>query len=552
MGISENFLVNTKSFDPIIKALVEREGQPSIISEQLLEEMGYTNPSDLLVLHVLRGLDIIEQDKTPTDLYEKMVDPATTQEAVAEGVINGYGELFEREPNIHKLQPAEIQEALKEYFGDKKTDLILKYIANTFQKLVSFAGSKTIEKARNAYLEEKSIPIESEAVADTATGEEEEEQQQEERPDITETMSQESVKSRSVEEILFGDSPTSSENHNDQEADGQETTEESAEAKPSDKPGGSDSEEIEEEHAVEDAKNTVESPEAEAEPAAQTEEPEQAEAEDESEADEKQEEEKTKEASFESDIHEYTPDDEEEEEEQEVLEALNNSDKEDPSAAMTKFDLSNRKVQKAIVRRADLQYRLEYYPEALESVNAILSYFEDAEEAFLKDAVKKAVVRRVDILNKLDQEENLLPALNEVISRFSESSNESYYEHASMAMLQKAEILEQSDFDKESLLPLYDAIIERLEESPDPNVQDKVTDIFAKRLELLAQSGGRSEFLEALGTSIVRFKDAKRYRKYLEEAMFRKAELLEKMERNEQALDAYNAFLEEFGQAIEI
>jgi len=543
MGISENFLVNTKSFDPIIKALVEREGQPSIISEQLLEEMGYTNPSDLLVLHVLRGLDIIEQDKTPTDLYEKMVDPATTQEAVAEGVINGYGELFEREPNIHKLQPAEIQEALKEYFGDKKTDLILKYIANTFQKLVSFAGSKTIEKARNAYLEEKSIPIESEAGAGTATGEEE--QQLEARPDITETMSQDSVKSRSVEEILFGDSPTSGENHNDKEADGQETTEESAEAKPSDKPGNS--EEIEKEHAVEDAKNTVETPEAEAEPEAQTEEPEQAEAEDESESDEDE----SEEATFESEIHEYTPEDEEEEE-REVLEALNNSDKENPSADMTKFDLSNRKVQKAIVRRADLQYRLEYYPEALESVNAILSYFEDAEEAFLKDAVKKAVVRRVDILNKLDQEENLLPALNEVISRFSESSNESYYEHASMAMLQKAEILEQSDYEKEDLLPLYDAIIERLEESPDPNVQDKVTDIFAKRLELLAQSGGRSEFLEALGTSIVRFKDAKRYRKYLEEAMFRKAELLEKMERNEQALDAYNAFLEEFGQAIEI
>jgi len=543
MGISENFLVNTKSFDPIIKALVEREGQPSIISEQLLEEMGYTNPSDLLVLHVLRGLDIIEQDKTPTDLYEKMVDPATTQEAVAEGVINGYGELFEREPNIHKLQPAEIQEALKEYFGDKKTDLILKYIANTFQKLVSFAGSKTIEKARNAYLEEKSIPIESEAGAGTATGEEE--QQQEARPDITETMSQDSVKSRSVEEILFGDSPTSGENHNDKEADGQETTEESAEAKPSDKPGNS--EEIEKEHAVEDAKNTVETPEAEAEPEAQTEEPEQAEAEDESESDEDE----SEEATFESEIHEYTPEDEEEEEEREVLEAFN-SDKENPSADMTKFDLSNRKVQKAIVRRADLQYRLEYYPEALESVNAILSYFEDAEEAFLKDAVKKAVVRRVDILNKLDQEENLLPALNEVISRFSESSNESYYEHASMAMLQKAEILEQSDYEKEDLLPLYDAIIERLEESPDPNVQDKVTDIFAKRLELLAQSGGRSEFLEALGTSIVRFKDAKRYRKYLEEAMFRKAELLEKMERNEQALDAYNAFLEEFGQAIEI
>lgn len=545
MGISENFLVNTKSFDPIIKALVERDGVPSTISEQVLEEMGYTNPSDLLVLHVLRGLDIIGQDKTPTDLYEKMTDPDTTQEAIAEGVIKGYGELFEQNPDIHKLQTGDVQELLKEYFGDKKTDLIIKYIANTFQKLVSYAGGKNIEKARNAYLEAKSIPVESKTEADSTT------EEQEARPDISETMSQESVKSRSVEEILFGDTPASSENHKEKETAGQETAEESTEAKTPDEP--EDSVEIEEEPAIEEDKDTVESPEAEAEPAAQSEEPKLAEAgaEDESESSE----EESEEATFESEIHEYTPEDEDEDEdekEEKILEAMSSSDKEAQSETMAKFDLSNRKVQKALVRRADLQYRLEYYPEALDSVNAILSYFDNADEAFLKNAVKEAVIRRVDILNKLDQKENLLPALNEVISRFSESGNDRYYHHASMAMLQKAEILEQSDFDQESLLPLYDAIIERLEESSNPSVQDKVTDIFAKRLELLAQSGGRSEFLEALGTSIVRFKDAQRYRKYLEDAMFRKAELLEKMERNEEALDAYNAFLEEFGQAIEI
>jgi hypothetical protein len=34
--------------------------------------------------------------------------------------------------------------------------------------------------------------------------------------------------------------------------------------------------------------------------------------------------------------------------------------------------------------------------------------------------------------------------------------------------------------------------------------------------------------------------------------MFRKAELLERMDRYEEALDAYTSFLNEFGQAIEI
>lgn len=530
MGISENFLVNTKSFDPIIKALVERSDQPETISDQLLEKMGYNNPSDLLVLHVLRGLDIIAQDKTPTDLYLKMVDPKTTKEAIARGVINGYGELFEQKPDIHKMLPGEIQEELKEYFGDKKTDLIIKYIANTFQKLVSYAGFQNVEKARNAYLEEKSIPVESDAPPAEARTEESS------SPDIADTMSQDSVKSRSVEEILFGDSPPDNGNHKD--PGGEEHMEPEAEPEESlskdetPSEGEDEPEEIEETEAVTSEELEVEM---------------------ESEADDAEEVLQDEEPVFESDIQEYKP--EEGDVEQEEAEEINSKkleERRDQSPATTNFDLSNRRVQKALIRRADLQYKLEYYPEALESIKLILSYFDDADEAVLREAVKNAVIQRVEILNKLDKKEGLLPALNEVINRFSESGYERYYRHASMAMLQKTELLEESDYDREDLLPLYDAIIERLEESSDVSVQDKVTDIFAKRLELLAQSGGRSEFLEALGTSIVRFKDAKRYRKYLEEAMFRKAELLEKMERNEEALDAYNAFLEEFGQAIEI
>lgn len=533
MGISENFLVNTDSFNPIIKALVEREDHPQKISDQMLEDMGYTNPSDLLVMHVLRGLEIIDDEKQPTDLYYKMVDAETTKEALAEGVLKGYGELFERKPEIHKMPPDELRDELKEYFGDKKTDLIIKYIANTFQKLVSYAGYKNIEKARIAYLEKQSIPVKSTA----STSEEND------RPDISDSITQDSVKSRSMEEILFGDTPP--------EADESQEETESREA--------AEAEHQEATEAGEKDEQDKEEPEIPEKPeAAAGTEQEEAQAEAEEETEDEAEDETKSEPSFESEIHEYRPEDDREDEEETIADH-EQEQKEIPAekaeaapAAEAKLNLSSRKVQKAIIRRADLQYKLEYYPEALESVEQILSYFEDADEAFLKDAVQNAVIRRVDILNKLNKEEELLPALNEVINCFSDSANKSYYHHASMAMLQKAELLEQSDFDAEDLLPLYDTIIERLEDSTDPAVQDKVTNIFAKRLELLERSGGRSEYLDALGTSIVRFKDARRYRKYLEEAMFRKAELLERMDHNEEALDAYNAFLEEFGHAIEI
>lgn len=511
MGISENFLVNTKSFDPIIEALISLSEQPDTISDTTLEKMGYDNPSDLLVLHVLRGLDIINQDKTPSDLYFKMVDSNLTKEAIAEGVINGYDDLFHQNYEVHKMLPGELQEELKEYFEGKKTDLIIKYIANTFHKLVSYAGIQNVEEARDRMLGEKrENEKEFSAAEDTIS---EAGNNSKTTPDYKGAADQDEIKSRSIEEILFGDKSSESESEpvSDENLP-QEASSQSAESELDSEP--EQETDVESDFEVEIEDGDVVELESDPEPVPEHE-------------------------------PEYEPF-KAEPSSQDEQELEDNPDK----SPLSNFNISDKRVQKAVVKQAELQYKLGHYEDALESSKEIIAYFDETEEEFLKNAVSNAIIRRVELVKKLGQDHKLLPSLNEVIRRFANADKPEFYDQASKAMLQKAELLESRDYEKKDLIPLYNKIIGRLEDETDPYVQEEVNEIFIRRLKLLNRADDKSELLKALDQSIKRFEGSERFRKYLEETMFRKAEVLESMNRHEEALDAYTAFLEEFGQAI--
>lgn len=147
MSITENFLVNTKNFESIIEELRSVKELPGQVNNVFLEKLGYSNPSDLLVLHLFKDLRMLNHDNTPTPLFSKFRNDATSDEALAEGITNAYSDMFEANPSVYKLQKDELKEEFKKYFGSTKSDLIIKYMANTFLTLVNYAGLNTVEKA---------------------------------------------------------------------------------------------------------------------------------------------------------------------------------------------------------------------------------------------------------------------------------------------------------------------------------------------------------------------------------------------------------------------
>ena len=152
MAVTESFLVNTNSFNPIIEALIERDEAPEEITDELFASMGFDSPSELLVIHMLKELNMLTVEGKPTELYHELTNPDTTDEALAEGIFHAYTDLFKQNKEFYKLQKEDIYKALEEYFEGRKTELILKYMTNTFHKLVSYAGLNNMQKAVDEHL----------------------------------------------------------------------------------------------------------------------------------------------------------------------------------------------------------------------------------------------------------------------------------------------------------------------------------------------------------------------------------------------------------------
>lgn len=629
MGITESFLVNTDTFDPIIEALIKKGKVPAKVNDELFAEMGFENPSDMLVIHILKGLKILEGDGTPTELFAKLVNPKTSRQAIAQGVVIGYKEMIKDNPHIYKADLADIREELGTIFKGKKTDLIIKYMSNTFQKLVSYAGLNNLDDARIEMLSGEN------ATADIIKDVSEIHKNGTSPSNKISELRKEEKGDKGVDEIL--NSPADSEELQEEKAE--EETEEAtveveveadAEAKAENiteaeiPPANTDAvqteaeEETTEEKPKSSAPEKITGEEQEMEAPVETEEEEKEkekekvqkdelignniESEDEEEEDSEEltltfeglvgldkveeEDEAVEEVTFHKngkaekvvDEHETSASDDSDEktgrsgtesnatkteeleaqlEEIQKDEARRNGShsaasnkKSEPSMELTKQLTGKLKVQQAYLKKVDLLYKLERHEELLPTLEEIINHFDNSKDATLKEAVSKAVIRRAVVLGKLKRHDELVPALDEIIKRFSSSDNREYYEQASMAMLNKAQILENRDAGEE-LIPLYDDIVDRLEDTTNPKIREKVDKVFQKRVDLLMETGDNERLLPAVDELIDRFKDDKEAAAKLEEAMFKKAEILEQMDRDEDALQAYSEFLDKFGNKIE-
>lgn len=603
MAVTESFLVNTNSFNPIIEALIERDEVPDEITDELFASMGFDSPSELLVIHMLKELNMLTVEGKPTELYHELTNPDTTDEALATGILHAYTDLFKQNPDFYKLQKDDVYKALEDHFEGRKTELILKYMTNTFYKLVSYAGLNNMQKAIDEHLkhEEEDVEVNGEVDSENVAEPENEEA-------VTEASSEEMEDSEEVHDME--DAGSEEEIPDSQQADEDEAeenevgeivaeedhadVEESEADEDFDAIFFNEEEDVDEEDgpATDQKKGTINFDElpkvqreekgsesideflnANAAEDSDTEEVEEetADAESEVSAEAKTEDiSSTEEEETDTEIEEKETTDQEESEslsdkqketlEKELMEidmestnGLHKNGADNAEKPMT--NLSNvptkEKVEKAIIKKAELLYKLERFEDVLPAYKDVISYFDNSDKDHLQEAVAKAVINRVSVLKKLNKDEDeLLPALEEVISRFEDSSVNEYYEHASLAMLDKAQLLE--DAPAEDLLPLFNDIIDRLRNASTPKVKTQVDEIFVKKVDILTETGPEQKLLDAVDALIDRFEGSQTHTGQLEQAMYKKAEVLENLGRDEEALEAYSEFLDRFGQTKEM
>jgi hypothetical protein len=558
MKVSEAFLVNTKNFAPIIETLVNYDDDDIVVNSDLLERLSYSDPNDLLVIRILKDFSIIDNDGRPGKYFEEFKNPETTKTALAKGLVTAYEGIFDEHPDIHQQPPEKIKEVFENYFQDKKTDLIIKYISGTFEKIVSHVGVSTIDEVLYSGGDKDKVAAEVASVEASENSsknngsehtnnhtDSDNKDQQVKREEISENniddflSSFESSDSKDDSfEIPNNQSQNSPENKNQEEDPSvqefvtniEEETDMSTETKDKNDQNSA-SEEVSETLEDVEEKDSTEidnSDDLEDGDDINLDNDEQSDHESES---------TSSETTMENEKADIPPIDLE----------LPMSQATKSTNAMPNVTKEHQFVKKALLRKSDLLHKMKRWEELVPTLEEIINRYDNEENTDFKESVERAVIRRAIAFLKLDKHDEALPALNSVISRFKDSNKDEFYEQASRAMLFKANILEKKNAASDELLPLYNTIIDRLDSNSELLMKEKIDEIHCRRFDLILDEDDTSVLLDASAELISRFKDSNKHQDYLQKAMIVRAETLDEMGEDEAALEAYDEFLKRFG-----
>ena len=415
------YFTSTSNFKEIVETIRTADEIPEQIDGNFLEDLGYTEPADLLILRFLKIIDFINDDDTPSPLLEKFRESGSSKEVFARGVLKAYGELFDKDPTIHKKSKEDIIQLLQASLDEKKSNIIIGYMANTFQILVEYVGEDTISEI---------------------------------------------LQNDDIDDDDIFDLPELDDVNHDQ-------------YKPNGEQKDASDEKTESKMEVE-ASNSNES----------------------------EQESNTKE-----------PD----------LEVSSMS-----SLTTKELETSTKKEVSESVS-TNISLTLPPTPE-----------METSKEKTKSDYINKAYIRRADLLYRLDRLEEALPALDKVYEKFADSDEDQLSKVASVALVKKMDTAERLDLN-DSLISIYSEVITRLEDVENSKFVPFVDHAYINITETLFENDQHNKALELILKAIDRFKKTENNSDFLAKAMYLKADLLEKTGSDEEALTAFDDFLNTYG-----
>ena len=138
MALPTAYLTSQKNLAGILDAIKTAQA-PEKFTLAFLESLEYTSSSDRLVIGVLKALGFLDDAGRPTDRYFRFLDQTQSERVLAEGVREGYDDLFRVNINAHQLSKQDVINKFKTLSQGKISDSVLDKMAMTFTALVKLA-----------------------------------------------------------------------------------------------------------------------------------------------------------------------------------------------------------------------------------------------------------------------------------------------------------------------------------------------------------------------------------------------------------------------------
>ena len=171
MALPNSYTLKPNAIPGYFDAILDAQA-PERFSIKFLENLGFTNTNDRLLIGILKDLGFLNADAVPQQRYYEFLDRSRSRHVLAEAIREAYADLFSVNTKANELSADDVKNKLRTLYTGKKTDLVVGNIAKTFTALCEYADfskplqSKAIptpepEKSQKSEAKVEKAPAES-------------------------------------------------------------------------------------------------------------------------------------------------------------------------------------------------------------------------------------------------------------------------------------------------------------------------------------------------------------------------------------------------------
>lgn len=127
---------------------IQQAARPVKLTQEVLKNLGFTSTNDRAMIPLFKKLGFLQEDGTPTTLYDSLKDATTAKTVLATQIKNLYSELYAINTEIQSATEAEIKGAISRVTGKDEDGVNRIYL--TFKALcfnADFAVENAIEQS---------------------------------------------------------------------------------------------------------------------------------------------------------------------------------------------------------------------------------------------------------------------------------------------------------------------------------------------------------------------------------------------------------------------
>jgi hypothetical protein len=144
------YMNSTGLVTKIFGRIADAQKPERFTQDYLANVLGYSGGSARPIIPLLKRLNFLQSDGTPTQLYARIRNPSERASAMLEGLKVAYGDLYARSEYAHMLPKDKLRDLVVEVTGIERDNQIVNAIVGTFQALKIVGGVNDTTKTGSA------------------------------------------------------------------------------------------------------------------------------------------------------------------------------------------------------------------------------------------------------------------------------------------------------------------------------------------------------------------------------------------------------------------